>query len=104
MNSVPGANPRVLYDLGAELGGMWAIPQQYGPGNPQVLRQYVTTLWSVYTSNYDVSDTTGFSIVPVFSRQISAQVSAYHSTTGGQPTAYGFHLYGNPPARTPGEH
>src|SRR5258706_3412063 len=93
--SVPGANPRVLYDLGAELGGMWAIPQPYGPVNPQVLRQYVTTLWSVYTSNYGVSDTTGFSIVPGFSGQISAQISAYDSTTGGRPNAYGFDLYGD---------
>jgi hypothetical protein len=95
LTSVPGANPRVLYDLGAELGGMWVIPQLYGPVNPQVLRQYVTTLWSVYTYNYGVSDTTGFSIVPGFSGQISAQISAYDSTTGGRPNAYGFDLYGN---------
>ncbi len=52
LNSVPGANPRVLYDLGLELGGLWAIPQPYAPVNPQVLQQYVTTLWSVYTYNY----------------------------------------------------
>src|SRR5258707_6664344 len=99
LNSVPGASPpRVLFDLGAELGGMWAVPQQYGPVNPQVLRQYVTTLWSVYTSNYGVSDTTGFSIVPGFSGQISGQISAYDSTTGGGPKSYGFDLYGNEPA------
>jgi hypothetical protein len=95
LNSVSGANPRVLYDLGAELGGMSAVPQPYGPVNPQVLWQYVTTLWSVYTYNYGVSDTTGFSIVPGFSGQISAQISAYDSTTGGRPNAYGFDLYGN---------
>ncbi len=104
LNSVPGANPRVLYDLGAELGGMWAVPQAYGPVNPQVLQQYVTTLWSVYTSNYGVSDTTGFSIVPGFSGQISAQISAYDSTTGGRPNAYGFDLYGNAPAVAAGDY
>src|SRR5260370_34541840 len=104
MNSVPGANPRVLYDLGAELGGMWAVPQAYGPVNPQVLQQYVTTLWSVYTSNYRVSDTTDFSIVPGFSGQISAQISAYDSTTGGRPDAYGFDLYGNTPAVAAGDY
>ncbi len=105
LNSVPGASPpRVLFDLGAELGGMWAVPQQYGPVNPQVLRQYVTTLWSVYTSNYGVSDTTGFSIVPGFSGQISAQISAYDSTTGGRPNAYGFDLYGNEPAVAAGDY
>jgi hypothetical protein len=104
LNSVSGANPRVLYDLGAELAGMWAVPQAYGPVNPQVLQQYVTTLWSVYTSNYGVSDTTGFSIVPGFSGQISAQISAYDSTTGGRPNAYGFDLYGNGPAVAAGDY
>src|SRR5260370_3089704 len=77
---------------------MWAIPQPYGPVNPQVYRQYVTTLWSVYTYNYGVSDTIGFSIVPGFSGQISAQISAYDSTAGGRPNAYGFDLYGYGPA------
>jgi hypothetical protein len=103
-NSAPGANLRVLFDLGAELGGMWAVPQQYGPVNPQVFRQYVTTLWSLYTSNYGLSDTTGFSIVPGFSGQISAQISAYDSTTGGRPNAYGFDLYGNEPAVAAGDY
>src|SRR5260370_8568853 len=83
---------------------MWAVPQAYGPVNPQVLQQYVTTLWSVYTSNYGVSDTTGFSIVPGFSGQISAQISAYDSTTGGRPNAYGFDLYGNAPAVAAGDY
>jgi hypothetical protein len=104
LNSVSGANPRVLYDLGAELAGMWAVPQVYGPVNPQVLRQYVTTLWSVYTSNYGVSDTIGFSFSPGFSGQISAQISAYDSTTGGRPNAYGFDLYGNGPAVAAGDY
>ena len=104
LNSVSGANPRVLYDLGAEFGGMWAIPQPYGPANPQVYLQYVTTLWSVYTYNYGVSDTIGFSIVPGFSGQISAQISAYDSTTGGRPKAYGFDLYGNPASVAAGDY
>ncbi len=52
-------------------------------------------MWSVYTYNYGVSDTIGFSIVPGFSGQISAQISAYDSTTGGRPNTYGFDLYGN---------
>jgi len=67
---------------------MWAIPQPYGPANPKVYLQYVTTLWSVYTYNYGVSDTIGFSIVPGFSGQISAQISAYDSTTGGRPSLW----------------
>jgi hypothetical protein len=104
LNSVPGANPRVLYDLGLELGGLWAVPQPYGPLNPQVFRLYVTTLWSVYTSNYGVSDTIGFSIVPAFSGQISAQVSAYDSTAGGRPNAYGFDMYGNVDAVAAGDY
>ncbi len=104
LNSVPGANPRLLYDLGLELGGLWAIPQPYGPVNPQVFRQYVTTLWSVYTYNYGSSDTIGFSIVPGFSGQISAQISAYDSTVGGRPNAYGFDLYGNEPAVAAGDY
>jgi hypothetical protein len=95
LNSVPGSNPRVLFDLSVELGGSWVIPQPYGPVNPQVLQQYVTTLWSVYTYNYGVSDTIGFSIAPGFSGQISAQISTYDSTTSGRPNAYGFDLYGN---------
>src|SRR5262249_26337088 len=37
----------------------------------------------------------GFSIAPGFSGQISAQISAYDSTTGGRPNAYGFDLYGD---------
>jgi hypothetical protein len=92
LNSVPGANPRVLFDLGLELGGMWAIPAPYAPANPQIFQQYVNTLWLVYTYNYGVSDTIGFSIAPGFSGQISAQISAYDSTTGGRPNAYGFDL------------
>jgi hypothetical protein len=104
LNSVPGANPRLLYDLGLELGGLWAIPQPYGPVNPQVFRQYVTTLWSVYTYNYGSSDTIGFSIVPGFSGQISAQISTYDLTVGGRPNAYGFDLYGNEPAVAAGDY
>jgi hypothetical protein len=95
LNSVPGANPRVLYDLGVELGGVWPVPQPYAPVNPQVVQQYVTTLWSLYTYNYGVSDTIGFSIAPGFPGQISAQISAYDSTSGGRPNAYGFNLYGD---------
>jgi hypothetical protein len=94
LNSVPGANPRVLYDLGLELGGLWAVPEPYSGVNPQVLQQYVTYMWSNYTYCYGVSDTIGFSIVPNFSGQISAQISAYDST-GSRPNAYGFDLYGN---------
>src|SRR5258708_18025914 len=104
LNSVPGANPRLLYDLGLELGGLWAIPQPYGPVNPQVFRQYVTTLWSVYTYNYGSSDTIGFSIVPGFSGQISAQISTYDSTVGCRPNAYGFDFYGHEPAVAAGDY
>jgi len=94
LNSVPGANPRVLYDLGLELGGLWAVPQPYSGVNPQVVRQYMIYLWSNYTYCYGNSDTIGFSIVPNFSGQISAQISAYDST-GSRPNAYGFDLYGS---------
>src|SRR5258708_22824802 len=104
LNSVPGANPRVLYDLGVELGGLWAIPQPYGPVNPQVLKQYVTSLWLVYTYNYGVADTIGFSVVPAVSGQISAQISAYDSTAGGRPNAYGFDLYGDMAAVASGDY
>jgi len=74
----------VLYDLGRSLGGMWAIPQPYGRES-QSLSAYVTTLWFSLNLHYGVSDTIGFSIVPGFSGQISAQISAYDSTTGGRP-------------------
>jgi hypothetical protein len=95
LDSVPGVNPRVLYDLGLELGGMWAIPELYAPANPEIFQQYVKTLWSVYTYNFGVSDTIGFSIVPGFSGQISAQIAAYDSNGSGRPNAYGFDLYGD---------
>jgi len=103
LKSVAGANPRVLYDL---RGGVW---WHVGHLNHMVRRipvylQYVTTLWSVYTYNYGVSDTIGFSIVPGFSGQISAQISAYDSTTGGRPKAYGFDLYGNPASVAAGDY
>jgi hypothetical protein len=105
LNSVQGPNPRVLYDLGLELGGLWTVPQSYGGTvNPQVVRQYVTTLWSVYTSNYGVSDTIGFSVAPAVSGQISAQISAFDSTVGGRPNAYGFDLYGNETAVAAGDY
>src|SRR5258708_17707151 len=39
LNSVPGANPPLLFALGLALRGLSAVPQSYGPLNPQVLRQ-----------------------------------------------------------------
>jgi hypothetical protein len=43
-------------------------------------------------------------IVPGFSGQISAQISAYDSTTSGRPNAYGFDLYGSAPAVAAGDY
>lgn len=95
--SVPvTARPKLLFDLGLELGGNWSSPDV---AYPSVLRDYVRQIWIWYVTSYGTADTIGFSITParwqgdINRDQTYTQLKLYSETNIGLPAQMGFDVY-----------
>lgn len=88
------SSPRVLFDLGLELGGNWF--------DNQIQKAYVMRIWEAYTRTYGLADTMGFSIVPASAVYVTNTIDAYDqvaamrglSAGSLRPYTYGFDVYG----------
>ncbi|MGK9230397.1 hypothetical protein KXS07_01785 [Inquilinus limosus] len=92
------AKPKLLFDLGLELGGAWSSPDM---PYPSVLREYIKQIWVWYASTYGTADTVGFSITParwggdINRDHTFTQLKLYSEANVGMPALMGFDVYGS---------
>lgn len=59
----PERNFNIVYDLGLELGGLWAVPKSWRKvDNGDVIFRYASMIWNLYVDKYGTRDTMGFSL------------------------------------------
>jgi hypothetical protein len=83
---IASAGIAYLIDLGNEM-----IPRYYIP-NSQVLLQYCQRMWALYAAQFGISDTVGFSMIPLVDT-VNELPNVYGSSPYGYPLVYDFHFY-----------